>query len=118
MRSKALALALSAAVFAALAAAAPPSAEGPGVPARPGTTSNLVFCHWWKSASESAAVKALIDVYKKRHPGVNVSMVLSEGSGTKMFSALRSHTRAGQMPDAFQMFALAFILRAHELSFL
>jgi glucose/mannose transport system substrate-binding protein len=104
MKRKALALALFGAVVAALAAAAPPAAEGPGVAAKPGA-SNLVFCHWWKSASENAAVKALIDVYKKKYPGVNVSTVASEGSGTKMFSALRNHTRAGQMPDAFQMFA-------------
>jgi glucose/mannose transport system substrate-binding protein len=60
--------------------------------------------HWWSSASELAAVKALGDVFEKENPGARFTAVEvdSPGGGAKIFSVVRAAAAAGNPPDAFQ----------------
>jgi glucose/mannose transport system substrate-binding protein len=60
--------------------------------------------HWWTSASEVAALKSLIDVFKARNPDLAVSLKTASDSRL-MFLVTLSHMKSGHTPDAFQMHA-------------
>jgi glucose/mannose transport system substrate-binding protein len=75
--------------------------------ADPAKANGLMFYHWWTSSSETAAVKALVDVFKKQYPDVAVSPTNanSHGGGSKMFSVISGAAGTGRPPDAFQVHA-------------
>src|SRR4051812_37061631 len=60
--------------------------------------------HWWSSASEVAALKSLVDLFKARNPDLSVSLKTATDSRL-MFLVTLSHMKSGHTPDAFQMHA-------------
>jgi glucose/mannose transport system substrate-binding protein len=70
-------------------------------------TDALIFYHWWTSSSETAAVSALVEVFKKQYPEVAVrpTVANSHGGGSKMFGVISGAAATGRPPDAFQVHA-------------
>jgi glucose/mannose transport system substrate-binding protein len=68
---------------------------------------SLTFYHWWRTPAEMAAISALSDVFKKRHPGAGALThnADSPGGGGKMFLVIRSASASGKPPDVFQVHA-------------
>jgi glucose/mannose transport system substrate-binding protein len=62
----------------------------------------LEIYHWWSSASEIAALKDLVDVFKAKHPEVPVALKTASDSRV-MFLVTLSHMKSGHAPDSFQM---------------
>jgi glucose/mannose transport system substrate-binding protein len=88
-------------VFLGLAAAAA------AAPATSNSSDGVTFYHWWTSASELAAVDALVEGFKKQYPGVSVHPlpVDSHGGGRRIFTVIRAAATGKQPPDAFQVHA-------------
>jgi glucose/mannose transport system substrate-binding protein len=65
----------------------------------------LTLYHWWTSASELAAVDALVDGFKKKYPEVSVQTqsVDSHGGGRRIFQVVSAAIAHGQSPDSFQI---------------
>jgi glucose/mannose transport system substrate-binding protein len=86
-------LSLSAAVAAATSAS----------PAR----QHLTLFHWWTSPSESAALGALIQLFRAKYPDVTVDATRSPEGGAmrSLFSVINKQGEQTQALDAFQMYA-------------
>jgi glucose/mannose transport system substrate-binding protein len=66
----------------------------------------LTFYHWWTSASEAAAINALIKVFTDKYPDTAVMPTpVIGGAGYTMFGIVQPLVIAGEAPDAFQMHA-------------
>jgi glucose/mannose transport system substrate-binding protein len=72
-----------------------PKADDPGT---------IEIFSWWYSKSESAALNALIDVYKKDHQGVEVVNAAAAASGIDGAVRLEQRMTAGLPPDTFQVY--------------
>jgi glucose/mannose transport system substrate-binding protein len=69
-------------------------------------TKTLTFYHWWVEPYELDAVKALVQLFEKKYPGVTVVAAEEPGGGKAcvgLFPVLRAQVRGGKPPDAFQM---------------
>jgi glucose/mannose transport system substrate-binding protein len=81
------------------------AAAAGAVPTKSGAADSMSFYHWWTSPSELAAVEALVEGFKKQHPGVAVHPVPvdSHGGGRRIFTVIRTAATGRQPPDAFQV---------------
>jgi glucose/mannose transport system substrate-binding protein len=93
------------AVLAALVTArAPASAvEAPAAP----KSNRVMFYTWWASPSESAALRALVDMFKARYPTVSITTPVVPGNwgARNLFPIIKGLVAAGGAPEAFQMHA-------------
>jgi glucose/mannose transport system substrate-binding protein len=67
----------------------------------------VTILHWWTSPSESAALEALVALFRSEYPDVSVSGIPAAGSGNmrSLFPVLKMQRAQKQPVDAFQMFA-------------
>jgi glucose/mannose transport system substrate-binding protein len=74
------------------------TAEAPGK----GEGRGLTLLHWWESPSELAAINALGDVFRKRHPDVPLHILDSgsHGGGARMFTIVGNMAAARTPFDA------------------
>ncbi|WP_242823213.1 ABC transporter substrate-binding protein [Thermaerobacter subterraneus] len=73
-----------------------------------GTTSEqaVEIFSWWTGAGEEAGLLALIDLFKKQNPGIDViNAAVAGGAGTNAKAVLASRMQAGNPPDTFQVHA-------------
>ncbi len=60
---------------------------------------------WW-AGDEGPALQALIDLYNKKHPGVElVNATVTGGSGVNAKAVLKTRMLGGEPPDSFQVHA-------------
>lgn len=65
----------------------------------------LEIFSWW-AGDEGPALEALIDVYKSKHPGVEViNATVTGGSGVNAKAVLKTRMLGGNPPDSFQVHA-------------
>ncbi len=65
----------------------------------------LEIFSWW-AGDEGPALEALIDLYKKQHPGVKViNATVTGGSGINAKAVLKTRMLGGNPPDSFQVHA-------------
>jgi glucose/mannose transport system substrate-binding protein len=70
----------------------------------------LEIFSWWTAGGEANALKAIFDVYQKRHPAVQiVNATVAGGAGTNAKAVLKTRMLGGDPPDSFQVHA------GHEL---
>lgn len=87
------------AVFAALMLIA-----APGVQAKD-LSGKLEIFSWW-AGDEGPALQALIDLYNKQNPGVEViNATVTGGSGVNAKAVLKTRMLGGEPPDSFQVHA-------------
>lgn len=68
-------------------------------------TGELEIFSWW-AGDEGPALEALIDVYKGKHPGVEViNATVTGGSGVNAKAVLKTRMLGGNPPDSFQVHA-------------
>ncbi|GIW25661.1 ABC transporter substrate-binding protein [Meiothermus sp.] len=68
-------------------------------------TGKLEIFSWW-AGDEGPALQALIDLYKKRYPGVEViNATVTGGSGVNARAVLKTRMLGGDPPDSFQVHA-------------
>jgi len=68
-------------------------------------TGDLEIFSWW-AGDEGPALQALIDIYKKQNPGVNViNATVTGGSGVNARAVLKTRMLGGEPPDSFQVHA-------------
>jgi glucose/mannose transport system substrate-binding protein len=92
----------------ASAAAVPAAPVVVPVPEQSAVSDNgLILYHWWTSVSETAAVNALVEVFRKQYPDVAVSprATGAHGGGSRMFLLVSRAAAAGRPPHAFQTHA-------------
>jgi len=66
---------------------------------------DLEIFSWW-AGDEGPALAALIDIYKKQNPGVNViNATVTGGSGVNAQAVLKTRMLGGEPPDSFQVHA-------------
>ncbi|UOF90932.1 ABC transporter substrate-binding protein [Fodinisporobacter ferrooxydans] len=66
---------------------------------------------WWTGGGEEEGLKALIQLFKKQNPDVNViNAAVAGGAGTNAQAVLASRMQAGDPPDTFQVHAGAELL--------
>jgi glucose/mannose transport system substrate-binding protein len=59
---------------------------------------------WWTGAGEEAGLKALIELFKKKHPDIDVvNAAVAGGAGTNAKAVLASRMQGGDPPDTFQV---------------
>jgi len=64
---------------------------------------DLEIFSWW-AGDEGPALAALIDIYKKENPGVNViNATVTGGSGVNAKAVLKTRMLGGEPPDSFQV---------------
>jgi glucose/mannose transport system substrate-binding protein len=94
--SAALALSLSLSLAACNSGASPQSDAG--------KKNQVEIFSWWTGAGEEAGLKALIDVFKKKNPDMEViNAAVAGGAGTNAKTVLASRMQAGNPPDTFQV---------------
>lgn len=60
---------------------------------------------WW-AGDEGPALQALIDLYNKKHPGVElINATVTGGSGVNAKAVLKTRMLGGEPPDSFQVHA-------------
>ncbi len=65
----------------------------------------LEIFSWW-AGDEGPALKALIDLYAKRHPGIEtINSTVTGGSGVNARAVLKTRMLGGDPPDSFQVHA-------------
>ena len=75
----------------------------PADSAQPAGENKLEIFSWWTSGGESAALKALFDVYKKQNAGVEiVNAAVSGGGGSAARPVLQTRLAGGNPPDTWQ----------------
>jgi len=68
-------------------------------------TGDLEIFSWW-AGDEGPALAALIDIYKKQNPNVNViNATVTGGSGVNAKAVLKTRMLGGEPPDSFQVHA-------------
>ncbi|MBC15744.1 MAG: ABC transporter substrate-binding protein [Desulfovibrio sp.] len=66
---------------------------------------DLEIFSWW-AGDEGPALQALIDIYKKQNPKVNViNATVTGGSGVNAKAVLKTRMLGGEPPDSFQVHA-------------
>ena len=61
---------------------------------------------WWTNGGEADGKNALLSIYKKQYPGVNViDATVAGGAGTNAKTVLVTRMQGGQPPDTFQVHA-------------
>jgi glucose/mannose transport system substrate-binding protein len=74
---------------------------GPG--SAGGATKNLEVLSWWTSGSESAALNALFDDFRKTNPGVNIeNAAVAGGGGSNAQVVLATRLQDNNPPDVWQ----------------
>lgn len=65
----------------------------------------LEIFSWW-AGDEGPALQALIDLYNKQHPGVElINATVTGGSGVNAKAVLKTRMLGGEPPDSFQVHA-------------
>jgi glucose/mannose transport system substrate-binding protein len=68
-------------------------------------TGDLEIFSWW-AGDEGPALQALIDIYKKQNPNVNlINATVTGGSGVNAKAVLKTRMLGGEPPDSFQVHA-------------
>ncbi|MER3479842.1 MAG: ABC transporter substrate-binding protein [Meiothermus sp.] len=81
------------------------AALGLGVLSLAQGSGKLEIFSWW-AGDEGPALQALIDLYKKRYPGVEViNATVTGGSGVNARAVLKTRMLGGDPPDSFQVHA-------------
>lgn len=91
------------AVLVALAAVASGlSAETRATVGAKSAETKITLLHWWTAPSELAALDALGEVFRQRHPGLLLNAVdaRSHGGGARIFGVVMAGASAGRPPDA------------------
>lgn len=72
-----------------------------------GQANRVVFYTWWVSPSESAALRALADLFRAKYPGVTVATPAVPGNEgpRNLFPIVKGLVAANRAPEAFQMHA-------------
>ena len=69
----------------------------------PAQTSTVEIIHWWNAGGEAEAIGALLDVFRKENPGVEVVDSSPIGADSIDQRALvRNRMTMGVLPDTFQ----------------
>ncbi|MEV4641458.1 ABC transporter substrate-binding protein [Actinoplanes sp. NPDC049548] len=69
-------------------------------------TQRLEIVSWWTSGSEAPALNALLDAYRRAHPGVDtVNAAITGGAGSEAIVELAKRLQRGDPPDVWQTFA-------------
>jgi glucose/mannose transport system substrate-binding protein len=64
----------------------------------------LEIFSWWTGAGEEAGLKALIALYKQKHPDTEIiNAAVAGGAGTNAKAVLASRMQGGDPPDTFQV---------------
>ncbi|MDR7400497.1 MAG: ABC transporter substrate-binding protein [Armatimonadota bacterium] len=88
--------ALFLAILLAGASAAPPLH---GAPAK-----RLEIFSWWTAGGEAEGLSALFEVYRRRHPDVEiVNAAVAGGAGAAAKAVLKTRMQGGNPPDSFQV---------------
>lgn len=93
------------------ATAAPTPAAKPTTPAAAATpaakaTGQLEIFSWWTNPGEQDGLFALYEIYKKRHPGVEIiNATVAGGAGVNAKQVLKTRMLGGDPPDSFQVHA-------------
>ncbi|BCS89608.1 ABC transporter substrate-binding protein [Pseudodesulfovibrio sediminis] len=86
-------------LVAALVLAAPQSVQAADL------KGDLEIFSWW-AGDEGPALAALVEIYKKQNPGVNViNATVTGGSGVNAKAVLKTRMLGGEPPDSFQVHA-------------
>lgn len=73
-------------------------------PSDPNNKNQVEIFSWWTGAGEEAGLKALIDVFKKKHPDIEViNAAVSGGAGTNAKTVLATRMQGNDPPDTFQV---------------
>ena len=68
-------------------------------------TGKIEIFSWW-AGDEGPALQALVNLYKKQHPGVNlINATVTGGSGVNAKAVLKTRMLGGEPPDSFQVHA-------------
>jgi glucose/mannose transport system substrate-binding protein len=71
-----------------------------------GKSNKLEIYSWWTAGGEAEGLKALMDVYHKQYPSVEiVNATVAGGAGTNAKAVLATRLTGGNPPDAFQLHA-------------
>lgn len=95
-------------------AEAPPATEEPGAeptqPAAAGGENELEIFSWWTAGGEAEGLNAMYEVFKEKHPDVEIiNATVAGGAGSNAQAVLASRMQSGDPPDSFQVHA------GHEL---
>jgi len=63
---------------------------------------SLEILHWWKQGGEADAIRALLDMYEQRNPGVKIVGGSGVDGSAQARAAIRSKITDGSPPDTFQ----------------
>jgi glucose/mannose transport system substrate-binding protein len=92
------------------AGGAPTAATGAGgaagspVAAGGAATGKLEMFSWWTTGGEEAGLKALYEMYRKTHPGVEiVNQAVAGAAGANAKAVLKNRMLGGDPPDSFQV---------------
>lgn len=70
------------------------------------TASQLEIFSWWTAGGEAEALEALIKVFNKYYPDVEViNATVAGGAGTNAKAVLKTRILGGNPPDSFQVHA-------------
>ncbi|HPU44373.1 MAG TPA: extracellular solute-binding protein, partial [Dictyoglomaceae bacterium] len=70
----------------------------------------LEIFSWWTAGGEAEGLQALLDLYQKKYPGVEViNATVAGGAGANAKAVLKTRMLGGDPPDTFQVHA------GHEL---
>jgi glucose/mannose transport system substrate-binding protein len=71
-----------------------------------GGGNKLEIYSWWTAGGEAEGLKALMDVYHKQYPNVQIiNATVAGGAGTNAKAVLATRLTGGNPPDAFQLHA-------------
>jgi glucose/mannose transport system substrate-binding protein len=77
-----------------------------GCGAKAKTTNKLEIFSWWTAGGEAEGLNAMLELYKKDYPKVEViNATVSGGAGTNAKAVLSTRLTGGDPPDAFQLHA-------------
>ena len=91
----------------ALTACGAPSTQEPSEPA---TGGELEIFSWWTAGGEADGLNAMYEVFKEKHPDVEIiNATVAGGAGSNAKAVLATRMQSGDPPDSFQVHA------GHEL---
>jgi glucose/mannose transport system substrate-binding protein len=84
-------------------------AQGTREAARQSNT--LEIFSWWTAGGEADGLQAMVDVFTRQHPGIEIiNATVAGGAGTNAKAVLATRMQGGNPPDTFQVHA------GHELT--
>jgi glucose/mannose transport system substrate-binding protein len=105
-RRKGIAAALAVVFIASLSLAACGSDKKSTTPGTTPASTKFEFFSWWTGGGDSEGKVALLNLFKKKHPGVEViDSAIAGGAGTNAQAELANRLLANDPPDSYQRHA-------------